>query len=77
MVTVVLITPESYYGAMMDIVKERRGTDITTQFLDDGQVMFKTVQYCPFLIGYIHLIEKKEKKKHHVTWCFVCIAPIS
>ena len=38
MVKVVLITPETYYGAMMDIVKERRGTDIITQFLDDGQV---------------------------------------
>ena len=38
MVKVVLITPEAYYGSMMDIVKERRGTDIVTQFLDDGQV---------------------------------------
>ena len=36
---VVLITPEAYYGAMMDIVKDRRGTDIITQFLDDGQVV--------------------------------------
>jgi hypothetical protein len=39
-VKVVLITPETYYGAMMDIVKERRGTDIITQFLDDGQVVY-------------------------------------
>ena len=38
MVKVVLITPETYYGAMMDIVKERRGIKIETQFLDDGQV---------------------------------------
>ena len=43
MVKVVLITPEAYYGAMMDIVKERRGTDIITQFLDDGQVVYVCV----------------------------------
>jgi translation elongation factor EF-4 len=46
MVKVVLITPETYYGAMMDIVKERRGTDIITQFLDDGQVVCVIGRVC-------------------------------
>ncbi len=39
MVRVTLVTPQPYYGAMVDIVKERRGTDISTQYLDDGQVL--------------------------------------
>jgi len=35
---VILITPKDYYGEMCEIVKDRRGTEIETQFLDDGQV---------------------------------------
>ena len=36
---VILITPKDYYGEMCEIVKDRRGTEIETQFLDDGQVL--------------------------------------
>jgi GTP-binding protein LepA len=42
MVKVILITPKEYYGEMCEIVKERRGTDIETQFLEDGSVVLST-----------------------------------
>ena len=42
MVKVILITPKEYYGEMCEIVKERRGTDIDTQFLEDGSVVLST-----------------------------------
>jgi elongation factor 4 len=38
-VKVTLVTPQTYYGGMIDIIKERRGSDIGTQYLDDGQVL--------------------------------------
>ena len=50
---VVLITPEAYYGAMMDIVKDRRGTDIITQFLDDGQVV--VVLHCVSIVCVVYV----------------------
>jgi translation elongation factor EF-4 len=34
----VLITPKEYYGAMVDLIKERRGSEIEVLYLDDGQV---------------------------------------
>ena len=43
MVKVILITPKDYYGAMTDIIKERRGTDIDVQYLDDGQVVLTAI----------------------------------
>jgi GTP-binding protein LepA len=43
MVKVTLISPEPYYGAMMDIVKDRRGIDMETVYLDDGQVLMTTM----------------------------------
>ena len=51
MVRVVLITPEMYYGAMMDIVKERRGGQIETTFLDDGQV--RVIRVCVCMCVYV------------------------
>lgn len=38
-VKVVLITPQEHYGAMVDVLKERRSTDISVQYLDDGGVV--------------------------------------
>eukprot|EP01041_Mallomonas_annulata_P011891 gene11891-24915_t len=38
MVKVLLITPQEYYGAMVDIMKDRRGIDLEITHLDDGQV---------------------------------------
>jgi GTP-binding protein LepA len=35
---VVLVTPERYYGAMVDLIKERRGSSLDVQYLDDGSV---------------------------------------
>jgi GTP-binding protein LepA len=43
MVNVTLVTPHAYYGGMVDIIKERRGTDISTQYLDDGQVLISAL----------------------------------
>lgn len=43
MVKVILITPKDYYGAMTDIIKERRGSDIEVQYLDDGQVLVTAI----------------------------------
>ena len=39
------MTPKDYYGAMMDIVKERRGLEIETNYLDDGQVRGTEIEY--------------------------------
>ena len=35
-VLVTIITPTLYYGAMVAIIKEKRGTDIQVKYLDDG-----------------------------------------
>ena len=42
MVKVILITPKEFYGEMCEIIKERRGLEMETHFLDDGQVLIKT-----------------------------------
>lgn len=39
MVRVTMVTPADYYGNMVDIIKDRRGENITTQHLDDGQIV--------------------------------------
>lgn len=39
MVTVTVIAPQQYYGAMMDIIKDKRGADIDIKYLDDGNVL--------------------------------------
>lgn len=39
MVSVTVIAPQQYYGAMMEIVKEKRGVDIDIKYLDDGNVL--------------------------------------
>jgi translation elongation factor EF-4 len=40
----VLITPKEYYGAMMDLIKERRGSEIEVTYLeDDTQVMLTSL----------------------------------
>jgi len=39
MVKVTLITPKEHYGAMTDLIKERRGVDIVVTYLDDGQIV--------------------------------------
>jgi GTP-binding protein LepA len=38
-VRVTLITPQQYYGAMADLVKERRGTGLDVTYLDSGEVL--------------------------------------
>lgn len=43
MVKVILITPKDYYGAMTDVIKDRRGTDLEVQYLDDGQVLVTAI----------------------------------
>jgi translation elongation factor EF-4 len=35
-VKVILITPKEYYGAMVELIKDRRGTDIEVQYIDDA-----------------------------------------
>jgi len=39
MVNITLIAPRDYYGAMVDIIKDRRGEDIQVQYLEDGNVL--------------------------------------
>jgi GTP-binding protein LepA len=39
MVNVTVIAPHQYYGAMMEIIKEKRGVDIDIKYLDDGNVL--------------------------------------
>jgi translation elongation factor EF-4 len=39
MVRTILITPTEYYGALTELVKERRGIDIEITHIDDGQIM--------------------------------------
>ena len=36
---ITLVTPKDFYGAMVDIVKERRGEDIEISYLEDGNVL--------------------------------------
>lgn len=38
-VKVVLITPHIYYGAMVDLIKDRRGLNVEVTHLDDSQIM--------------------------------------
>jgi GTP-binding protein LepA len=38
-----MVTPTSYFGPMVDIIKERRGLEITSTYLDDGQVLLQSV----------------------------------
>jgi translation elongation factor EF-4 len=33
-----MVVPAEFYGAMCELIKERRGEDIETYHLDDGQV---------------------------------------
>ena len=35
----ILITPSVYYGVMLDILKEKRATDLETTHLDDGSIV--------------------------------------
>lgn len=39
MVKVTMVTPSEYYGNMVEIIKERRGENLVTTYLDDGQVL--------------------------------------
>lgn len=67
---VVLITPEAYYGAMMDIVKDRRGTDIITQFLDDGQVVLYCVCVCVGRWRSVHIcVREREGERVRMYVC--------
>lgn len=44
MVKIVLVTPKEYYGAMVDVIKERRGSNVEVQYLDDGvQVLITSI----------------------------------
>ncbi len=43
MVKVTLVTPKEFYGNMMDIIKERRGSDVEAIYLDDGQVLLNSI----------------------------------
>ncbi|CAE7826794.1 unnamed protein product, partial [Symbiodinium microadriaticum] len=37
-VSVVLVTPATYYGPMVEIMKEKRAEDLSVVYLDDGTV---------------------------------------
>jgi translation elongation factor EF-4 len=39
---VVLVTPKDFYGAMMELIKERRGTDIEVQYLEEKNQVLLT-----------------------------------
>lgn len=39
MVSVTVIAPQQYFGAMMEIIKDKRGADIDIKYLDDGNVL--------------------------------------
>jgi GTP-binding protein LepA len=43
MVKVTLLTPKEYYGDMMDIIKDRRGSEVEVQYLDDDQVLLTSI----------------------------------
>lgn len=43
MVNVVMICPGEYYGSMVELIKDRRGNDLVTEHLDDGQVKLECV----------------------------------
>lgn len=38
MVKVTIVVPAEHYGAMVDIIKDRRGLDMEVVYLDDGQI---------------------------------------
>lgn len=40
---VVLITPAEYYGAMVDIIKDRRGENIETVHMEDSTVLINAI----------------------------------
>ena len=40
---VTLISPQEYYGDMVEVVKERRGADLEVQYLDDGSVLLTSL----------------------------------
>ena len=42
-VKVTLVTPREYYGAMVDLIKDRRGDEIDIQYLDDGNILLKSI----------------------------------
>jgi hypothetical protein len=42
-VQVTLISPQEYYGDMVEVVKERRGADLEVQYLDDGSVLLTSL----------------------------------
>jgi GTP-binding protein LepA len=42
MVKVTMVTPTDYYGNMVDIIKDRRGENILTSHLDDGQILIES-----------------------------------
>jgi GTP-binding protein LepA len=39
MVKTILITPSEYYGALTELIKERRGMDLEVSPIEDGQIM--------------------------------------
>ena len=43
LVRVTLITPQAFFGAMTDIIKDRRGSELTVTYLDDGQVLLSAL----------------------------------
>lgn len=39
MVAVTVISPAQYFGAMVDIIKERRGAEVNTVYMEDGNII--------------------------------------
>jgi GTP-binding protein LepA len=37
-VTIVLVTPHSYYGEMVEVLKDRRADNLEIVYLDDGTI---------------------------------------
>lgn len=39
MVTITIITPQQYFGAMVEIIKDRRGSDVVPHYMEDGNMI--------------------------------------
>mmetsp|Transcript_20440 Transcript_20440/g.28111 ORF Transcript_20440/g.28111 Transcript_20440/m.28111 type:complete len:590 (+) Transcript_20440:144-1913(+) len=60
-VKVVLVSPKDHYGAMMELIKERRGTDIDVQYLEEKNQVLLTA----FIPWQEVVCDMNDQVKHH------------
>eukprot|EP01039_Chlorochromonas_danica_P006650 gene6651-7350_t len=60
LVLITIVSPQTYYGAMVDLIKDRRGRDVETQYLEDGTIIITSQMPWQEVVCDMH-----DQIKHH------------